>query len=151
MNLEYIFYIHASTENVWSILTQPEKTSAIFYGAKVSSTFEVGQNIQYLGPGRDGEKTLHMYGKVLEYIPLNKLVHTIQVGEVYRNGTRPFTSRVSYALEDCGFAVKLTVRQDQWHKDDPSYQATKEGWWLMLSNIKSLAETGIPLNIGHHQ
>jgi uncharacterized protein YndB with AHSA1/START domain len=84
MKLSYTFYIQSSAEDIWSILTTPEGTEKIFYGAKVVSTFKVGDAIAYVGPGRDGDATRHIEGKILEVIPMQLLAHTYCVGESYR-------------------------------------------------------------------
>ncbi|WP_432666956.1 SRPBCC domain-containing protein [Wukongibacter baidiensis] len=151
MKLEYHFYIASTLDSIWSILTTPEGSSKIFYGAKVKSTFKKGEPIEYIGPGRDGENTLHIQGLIKETIINKKLSHTSSVGAVYREGVEKFTSTITYELEDLGDFIKLTVTHDEWDEKDPSYENTKQNWWLMLSNIKTLAETGEPLNIGLHE
>lgn len=151
MKLVYHFYIASTVENIWSILTTPDGSSKIFYGAKVKSTFKEGASIEYIGPGRDGESTLHIQGVVKEIVINKKLSHTIIVGEVYRDGDKEYTSTVTYEIEKFDKFTKLTVVHDDWDENDPSYENTKQNWWLMLSNIKTLAETGQPLDIGMHE
>lgn len=151
MKLTYKAYIAASPELLWNILTAADESAKIFYGASVHSTFEVQTGIQYIGPGRNGDKTIHIEGVIRAFTPMQLLAHTVIVGDVYRNGAQPFESEITYTLEDVGFATKLTITHDGWQSDDPSYENTKENWWLMLSNIKTLAETGKPLKIGLHE
>lgn len=150
MDLNYTFYIKATPEKLWHIITTPEGTQAIFYGAKIESSFQMGSPVQYIGPGRDGENTIHIYGKVLEFDPNIKFSLTSIVGDVYRGDSSEYASRITYTLKDMGQYSRLDVRHDQWKSEDPSYENTKNNWWLMLSNIKSLAETGTPLDIGVH-
>jgi len=151
MKLEYTFYIQSSIEDLWNIITTPEGTKQIFYGAKVKSSFIPNDPIKYIGPGRDGSETLHIYGTILESVTHNKLVHTSNVGQVYKENDAIYESRITYILEDQGFAIKLSVIHDQWDPNDPSYENTKGNWWLMLANIKTLAETGKALQIGLHE
>jgi hypothetical protein len=150
MRLEYTFYIRSSLEHIWTILTTPEGSAQIFYGAKIKSTFQVDDSIQYIGPGRSGADTLHIYGKIVACSAPFQLIHTYTIGETYREGLPAYTSQVHYHLEDLKFAVKLTLIHDHWDPNDPAYENTKNGWWLMLSNIKTLAETGKSLEIGPH-
>ncbi|WP_105615630.1 SRPBCC domain-containing protein [Vallitalea okinawensis] len=151
MKLVYHFYIASSLENIWSILTTPEGSSKIFYGAEVHSTFKKGDSIQYIGPGRDGDNTLHIQG-IIEDVKVNeKLKHTFIVGDAYRDNGNRFSSTITYELKPSEHFVKLIVIHDDWDEGDPAYENTKENWWLMLSNIKTLAETGKPLNIGLHE
>lgn len=150
MNLQYISFIKATPERVWKILTGPE-TRKIFYGAQLISTFEVGSSIAYIGPGRNGDQTQHIYGRLLEYKENEIFSHTSNVGDVYRNSRPAYESIITYQLEFTAFATKLTVDHTHWHEDDPSYENTKANWWLMISNIKTLAETGEALAIGTHE
>ena len=150
MNLQYTFYIKATPERIWSIITGKE-TKAIFHGAEIKSSFEVNEPLQYIGPGRDGEETLHIYGIVLDYIKNKRFSHTSIVGKVYKGEQPEYESTITYELEDLKFATKLTVSHSNWNENDPSYENTKNNWWLMLSNIKTLAETNQALEIGLHE
>lgn len=150
MNLEYIFYINATPEKIWSIITGPQ-SSQIFYGAEIESSFEINSDVKYVGPGRDGDKTLHIYGKVLDYKPLEVFKMTSHVGQVYRGDNPSYTSVIEYKLIPFKNYTGLKVTHSNWDPKDPSYENTKENWWLMLSNIKSLAETNQPLILDPHQ
>lgn len=150
MNLYFTFYIRASLDTIWQIITGPQSKD-IFYGAEIQSKFEINSTVEYIGPGRNGESTRHIYGKVLDYQENKLFKMTSNVGEVYRPGLPAYESIITYKLEDLGFAVKLDIIHEGWHKEDPSYDNTKNNWWLMLSNIKTLAETGKPLVIGLHE
>lgn len=151
MKLVYHFYIASTIDRIWSILTIPKESEKIFYGAKVRSSFEEGASIEYIGPGRDGENTLHIKGIVKDVIVNRKLTHTFIVGEAYKDGGKEFTSTLTYEIEDLGKFLRLTVVHDDWDDNDPAYENTKQNWWLMLSNIKTLAETGEPLDVGLHE
>lgn len=151
MKLTYTFYIAASVEKIWDIITKPEGTEKIFYGARIKSNLTKGSKIEYIGPGRDGQETLHIYGEVLEYKAYQCFQHTSQVGQVYQNNRQSYKSVITYLLSDMGNYRRLDVIHDQWDEQDPSYENTKANWWLMLSNIKTLAETGNALEIGLHE
>lgn len=150
MNLQYTFYIKASPERIWTIIAGKE-TKKIFFGAEIISTYTKGEPLKYIGLGRDGNNTLHIYGQVLEYSENKLFSHTSIVGKVYRGDLPEYESVITYTLEDMTFATKLTVDHTDWDKNDPSYENTKNNWWLMLSNIKTLAETGEALDIGQHE
>ena len=53
-NLMYEFYIAGSPEAVWKVLISPEGTKQIYYGSIIRSTFQVGDLLEYVGPGLDG-------------------------------------------------------------------------------------------------
>ncbi len=64
MELKCEIYIGNTPEKVWEILTTPEGTKATFFGSVLRSTFEEGSDYEYVGPGNDGDETVHVYGKV---------------------------------------------------------------------------------------
>jgi hypothetical protein len=51
-------------------------------------------------------------------------------------------------LETVGNCTKLTLVNDQWPEEHPSYENTKESWPMILSSIKTYAETGKTLDFG---
>ncbi len=150
MKLEYNIYIKANKEKLWKILTDEEETKKIYYGASLISNFGIGSELKYVGPGREGDKTLHMYGSVLEYKINEVFSHNIIVGSAYNVGEE-FESRITFKIIELKHFLKLEVIHDNWNEKDPSYNNTKANWWLLLSNIKTLAETGKALEIGFHE
>jgi len=142
MDLKYEFYIAAKPEKVWDALVSPEGTKSIYYGSVLESSFKTGSPYQYIGPGVEGDKTIHIYGKILEFSPNKVLTLTNRVGQAYGEQHKNFESRVSYFLEPFGQNTKLTLIHDKWMLGDPSYENTKNGWTFMLSVIKTWVETG---------
>ena len=59
-------------------------------------------------------------------------------------------SRLSYELEQQGEAVKLTVLHEIDKSESKFIQAISTGWPPILSSLKSLLETGEPLNATRH-
>lgn len=151
MKLTYTFYIQAPLEKIWDVLTTPEGTEKIFYGARIESNFTKGSKIEYIGPGRDGQDTVHIYGEVLEFKVNECFKFTSKVGKAYHTEQKRYESVITYLLSDVGNYSRLDVIHDQWDENDPSYDNTKANWWLMLSNIKTLSETGVALGIGLHE
>ncbi|HDX9613801.1 TPA: SRPBCC family protein [Bacillus toyonensis] len=147
-NLMYEFYIASSPEGVWKTLTSPEGTKQIYYGSIIRSTFQVGDLLEYVGPGLDGDETVHVYGNVLEYEPNQLLQFTHYPGKSYMIDDRAFESRISYILKPIGSCTKLTLIHDQWKEDDPYYENSNKAWWMILNNIKTLVETGSTLDFG---
>jgi uncharacterized protein YndB with AHSA1/START domain len=148
MELKYEFYIDAPAEKVWDVLVTPEGARAIFFGCELRSSFKVGDPYTYTGPGKDGEETVHLYGKILAYEPNKLLSCTEHPGPSYRDNHAELESRMTYTLETVGKCTKLTLVNDQWTPDHPSFEDTKGHWWMTLSNIKTYAETGKTLDFG---
>lgn len=148
MDLKYVTYIGAKPEDVWQIFVKPEATKAIFFGSILESTFEAGAPYHYVGPGNDGDETVHVYGKVLAYEPYRLMSFTEHPGPSYRDNHAELETRVTMTLETVGDCTKLTLINDRWPENHPSYENTKESWPMILSNIKTYVETGKTLNFG---
>jgi len=148
MDLKYVLYIGAKPEEVWQALISPEGTKAIFFGCILDSTFEVGAPYAYIGPGNDGDQTVHVYGNILAFEPNKLMSYTEHPGPSYREKHAELETRVTLTLEEVGNSTKITLVNDQWPADHPSYENTKESWPMILSNIKSYVETGKTLDLG---
>jgi len=147
--LKYVFYIAGTPEDVWKAIISPEGTKQIYYGCVIRSTFQVGELLEYIGPGADGNETVHVYGSVLEYVPKQVLSFTHFAGKSYtKNDVQEYESRISYLLEPVGVSTKLTLIHDQWQEGDPHYENSDAPWWMILSNTKTLVETGKTLDLG---
>ncbi|MCH5583864.1 SRPBCC domain-containing protein [Shimazuella sp. AN120528] len=147
MDLKYEIYIDGTLEQVWSVLVDPKFVKEIYYGSVIESTFQVGDSLAYVGPGADGDRTVHVYGNILAYEPTKKLSFTHYTGKAYNPDTEKYESRITYQLEKVGEVVKLTLVHDQWKPNDPSYEGSKSFWPIGLSMMKSLVETGKTLRV----
>ncbi|WP_088044391.1 SRPBCC family protein [Bacillus sp. EAC] len=148
MDLTYEIYIAAKPEDVWNIFVKPEGTKAIFFGCILESTFEIGARYEYIGPCEDGTETVHVYGNILAFEPYKMMSYTEHPGPLYRENHAELETRVTLKLETVGDCTKLTLINDQWPENHPSYENTKSTWPMILSNVKTFAETGKTLNFG---
>ncbi|MCM3631111.1 SRPBCC family protein [Paenibacillus glycanilyticus] len=148
MELSYVFYINATPQQVWQTLVSPEGTRSTFFGTVLNSALEPGASFEYVGPGADGENTVHVYGTILEADPGKVLSYREHPGPSYRANHAELESRVTFTLETVGTCTKLTLVNDQWTENHPSLANSKEHWWMMLSNIKTYTETGQTLDFG---
>ncbi|NQX69234.1 SRPBCC family protein [Paenibacillus alba] len=148
LDLKYEFYINAKPEQVWEVFISPEGTKAIFFGCVLNSTFEIGSPYAYVGPGSEGDETVHVYGEVLEFEPNVKMSYTEHPGPSFRENHAELETRVTLTLDVVGNCTKLTLVNDQWPENHPSYESTQSSWPMILSNIKSYVETGKTLDFG---
>ncbi|EGL19993.1 MULTISPECIES: SRPBCC domain-containing protein [unclassified Paenibacillus] len=148
MDLIYHFYIDGSPEQVWDVFVTPEKTRKIFFDCVIDSSYVPGESIRYIGPGNDGEQTVHIYGEVLEYEPNRILSYTEHPGPSYYPNHAEITTRVTIKLEPVGGCTKLTLINDEWVDNHPSYEKADPAWWMLLSAIKTFVETGKKLDLG---
>jgi uncharacterized protein YndB with AHSA1/START domain len=148
MDLLFHTYINAKPEDIWNIFVTDEGVRRIFFGCTLRSTFKVGDDYAYVGPGSDGDETVHVYGKVLEFEPNRIMSFTEHPGPSYRDNHAELETRVTIQLEPVGGCTKLTLINDRWPENHPSYEQTKMSWPMILSNVKTLVETGNTLDFG---
>ncbi|KAF9126528.1 hypothetical protein BGX30_015213 [Mortierella sp. GBA39] len=134
MQLEYTFYIGASPEEVWDVLFNPEKSYRAFMGGVIQSNLQAGDPIRF--------------GEILAYEKYRVLSYTDHPGPSHFAEHETMQSRVTIRLEPVGTCTKLHLINDQWTDSNPLFLKTEKFWWMILSNIKSIAETGSSLDFG---
>ena len=138
----YSVFIRATPEQVWDGITKPEFTTRYFHGTRIESTFEPGA--PYLSLAGDGDQTL-VDGEVLESDPPRMLKHTWRALYDPETASEPF-SRVTWEIEPQeGGVTKLTVVHDQLEAAPKTAESVAGGWSYVLSGLKTLLETGEPL------
>jgi uncharacterized protein YndB with AHSA1/START domain len=138
----YSVFIRATPEQVWDGITKPEFTTRYFHGTRIESTFEPGA--PYLSLAGDGDETL-VDGEVLESDPPRMLKHTWRALYDPETASEPF-SRVTWEIEPQeGGVTKLTVVHDQLEAAPKTAESVAGGWTYVLSGLKTLLETGEPL------
>ncbi|MDF2725673.1 MAG: hypothetical protein K0Q59_5350 [Paenibacillus sp.] len=146
--IEYVSFIGAKPEQVWHALLSPEGTKAIFFGSVLRSTFEIGSPYEYVGPGADGDETVHVYGTVLAFEPNRMMSVTEHPGPSYRENHAELETRMTFTLEAVGATTKLTLVNDQWSENHPSRNDSEQQWPMIISNLKTYVETGKTLDFG---
>ena len=135
----YVTYIRTSPEKLWSALTSAPFIKQYWFGVDVRSDWKAGSSWQMTYP--DGRLTDS--GEILEADPPKRLVIK------WRNEFRPELtaegfSRCTMELEPMDDAVKLTITHSL-EVPVPGSKfigAVSGGWPMILSNLKSLLETG---------
>ncbi|MNO44754.1 hypothetical protein D3C76_350050 [compost metagenome] len=147
--LKFDLYIGASPEKVWNLLVSPEGCRQLYFGCEFQSTFEVGAPYAYVGPGADGDETVHVYGDILVFEPYTKMSYTEHPGPSYYENHIELETRVSLYLEAVGSSTKVSLVNDNWPEHHPGYSKAADSWVYILSNLKTLAETGKTLDLGY--
>ena len=129
----YVTYIMATPEAVWNAITDA-KISASYWERSNVSDWKVGSPWSHGFP----DKAPDVVGKVLESDPPRRLVTSWSPASQANNPAR--TSRAAYDIEALDGKVRLTVT----HTDltDEGYEGVSGGWPAVLSNLKTLLETG---------
>ena len=135
----YVTYIASTPEKVWEALTSPEFTRQCWFGTHHETDWKAGSPWRLVfDDGRIADA-----GEVLEADPPFRVVLR------WRNEFRPEAkaegySRCTIAIESLDGAVKLTIVHEL--EDDRAeskfIDAVSGGWPRILSNVKSLLETG---------
>jgi len=139
----YTIYIASTPEKVWEALTTAELSRQYFFGNAVEVDLKVGGAFIVRAP--DG--SLHIGGEVFECDPPRKLTVTFNVNWpalIEKLGP----TLVSYEIEPAGSAVRLTMTESHDRPiDDDILSGGRTGWPAILSSLKSLLETGVPLTV----
>ena len=136
----YVTYIRTTPEKLWQALIDPEFTRRYWCETRQESEWKPGAPWRSMIPdGRIGDS-----GEILEIERPRRLVLT------WRNEFKPELraegySRLTYELEKQGESVKLTIIHEIDKPDSKLIEAVSGGWPLILASLKSLLETGEPL------
>lgn len=69
-------------------------------------------------------------------------------GPSYYANHEELESRITFTLEPVGYCTKLTLVNDQYTPDHPSRAKAADSWWMVMSILKTYAETGKTLDLG---
>lgn len=136
----YVTYIRTTPEKLWQALTQPEFTRRFWANTVQECEWKPGAAWKLVAPdGRVADR-----GEVVEIDPPRKLVLTWQ-NHLFPEVTAEGFSRMTYQLEPAGETVKLTLTHISEKAESKLIQKVSNGWPRILASLKSLLETGEPL------
>lgn len=131
----YTTYIESTPERVWQALTDADLT-ARYWGHSNVSDWRVGSTWEH--QRTDGTGIADVIGTVVEVDEPRRLV-TTWADPADEPTDEP--SRVTFDIEPYGDIVRLTVTHENL-ADAAEREAASAGWAAVLSNLKSLLETG---------
>ena len=124
-------------------MTEAEFSRQYFFGFAIDVEPKAGGAFTYRYP--DGR--VHISGNVLEWLPPRRFVCTWTVESMDDFRKLP-ECIVAYDIEQAGNAVKLTMTESHsWDIPDAIMAGGQSGWPAILSNLKSVLETGKPMAI----
>jgi uncharacterized protein YndB with AHSA1/START domain len=140
----YVTYIRTTPEKLWAALTDPQTIRKYWFGITAESDFKPGSPWSLnFEDGRTADT-----GEILEAAAPRRLVIR------WRNEFKPELkaegySRCTMEIETTdyypdrgGKAVKLTITHELEGEGTKFIEAVSAGWPKVLSNLKSLLETG---------
>ena len=133
----YVTYIRTTPEKLWAALTGVEFMKQYWFGCHCRSEWVVGSGWQNLSP--EGE--VMDDGEILESDPPRRLV--IRWQNVFKPELKAEgASLCTLELEPMAGAVKLTITHSIEREPSKFIEAVAGGWPKVISNLKSLLETG---------
>ena len=136
----YSVFIQAPPERVWQAITEGDETVRYYYGTRVQSTWDVDAPLVYTYP--DG--TTAADGKVLAIDPPRRLKMTFHARwdpEIEAEGPVEMT----WVLDASGDATKLTVTTSGLRAGSRTATDFAGGIVFIVSGLKTVLETGQPL------
>jgi uncharacterized protein YndB with AHSA1/START domain len=133
----YVTYIRTTPDELWSALTSAEFAQKYWLGARPEAEWKAGGAWKITLP--DGR--IADVGEIVEFVPAKRLAIR------WRNEFRPELraegwSLCTMELEPLDKTVKLTVTHSMEREGAKFIDAVADGWPQILSNLKSLLETG---------
>jgi uncharacterized protein YndB with AHSA1/START domain len=136
----YVTYIRTTPDRLWSALTDAEFMTQYWFGMHCDSQWLPGSAWRLVSS--NGE--VLDAGEIVEADPPRRLVirwHHQNKAELKAEGD----SLCTMELEPNGPAVKLSITHTIERDESKLITAVSGGWPKILSNLKSLLETGSPV------
>jgi uncharacterized protein YndB with AHSA1/START domain/DNA-binding transcriptional ArsR family regulator len=146
----YKTYVRTTPEMLWRALTDPEFTRR-YWGLELHSDWQPGSTITW---GRGDVTIADPEQVVIESDPYRRLSytwHTMSEGmgralgltdDLRARIAAERRSTVTFDLEEMGPVVKLTVVHEGFDPGSAMFAMISEGWPGVLSDLKTLLETG---------
>jgi uncharacterized protein YndB with AHSA1/START domain len=137
----YVTYVRTTPQKLWEALTTPEFMKQYWFGVTAETDWQPGSPWKLmLADGRVADT-----GEILEAEPAKRLVIK------WRNEFRPELKAEGYTrctmeIEQDGDIAKLSIVHEIDVADSKTIAAVSGGWPRILSNLKSLLETGAVLS-----
>ena len=133
----YVTYIRTTPEKLWSALTDPAFMQQYWFGVRGESQWTAGSAWKNVSP----QGQILDAGEIVEAEPPRRLVIRWQnqfKPELKAEGD----SLCTMEIETSGTAVKLSITHTIEREPSKFIEAVSGGWPKVISNLKSLLETG---------
>jgi len=137
----YVTYIKTTPEKLWDALTSSEFSKRYWFDTELRSDWKVGSSFALVMNG-----TTTDVGEILEANRPRRLSYTFRHVLDDDLAAEPAT-KVVFTLEPHGDLVKLTLTHEGFADGSKLLDGISRGWPAILSNLKSLLESGQALTI----
>jgi len=139
----YVLYIVSNLEETFNALIDKEITKDYWSRRVNDSDWKVGS--RWAHRDYDNPKLVDIVGKVLEFRPPHRLAVTWALpGD---EGNPDKTSQVTYELHEMADLLRLKVSHENLDPDSEMWRGITQGWPIVLSSLKTLLETGRPMEM----
>lgn len=133
----YVTFIRTTPERLWTALTTAEFTRQYWFGMHCESDWKAGSSW----------RLMFQDGRVADTGEIVEAERPRRIAIKWRNEFKPELkaegySRCTIDIEPIGEAVKLTITHEMERPGTKFIEAVSGGWPRILSNLKSLLETG---------
>lgn len=140
-SFSYAIYIHATAEEVWNGLVNPDITRRYWFHENVS---DWRSGSEWVHRRTDAEGTVDIVGTVIESAPPNRLVLSWALPDASDDAAA--TSRVSFDIsvrDDWPFGpwAGLRVVHSELAPDSDMFRSISFGWPAVLSGLKTIIES----------
>jgi len=148
----YVTYIRTTPEEVWRALVETDVTRRYWDDPTKAGNPHVNvsdwrEGSRWEHQRTDEARTVDIAGKVMASDPPRRLVISWSRPTEIDDATK--TSIVTFEIEPQGEGlVRLRVTHDDVERDARMFSGISEGWPKVLSNLKTLLETGSSLAPG---
>ena len=137
-NFVYVTFIRTTPDRLWSALTEPDFIKQYWFNLNVETTWKIGAPWEL----RFEDGRIADAGEIVEFEPTKRLVIK------WRNEWKPEFKEMGYT--QCTMelkpqkdgVVKLSITHTADRMAAQFIEAVSGGWPRILSNLKSLLETG---------
>jgi uncharacterized protein YndB with AHSA1/START domain len=133
----YVIYIRTTPEKLWAALTDAEYIKQYWFGMQCASEWKAGSPWKLVSSSGQTFDS----GEIVEAEPPRRLIIRWQhqnKPELKEEGA----SLCTMELEPSGTAVKLSITHTIEREPSKFIEAVSGGWPKVISNLKSLLETG---------
>ena len=132
----YVTYIRTTPQKLWRALTNSKIIKQYRFAMTVESEWKVGSTWKMYADGK-----LMDSGKILQSVATKRLVMSWRC-EWKPQFKAEGNSRCVWEIEPAGKSAKLTLTHSIQRLNSKFIAAVSNGWPMVLSNLKSLLETG---------
>ncbi|WP_075344536.1 SRPBCC domain-containing protein [Tenacibaculum agarivorans] len=133
---------NSNKEEVWDLLTNPEKTKQYMFGCEVLSEWNIGSQIIWKGKTENGQEIIHVKGEITEIKNGEKVSFTMLDPNIGIKDIPENYVKLTYELNESesGTIFKLTQEFEGIENAEKRYEESISGWNMVIDVMKKLVE-----------